>query len=275
MGVLNVTPDSFSDGGLWQNPEQAVEHGLEMVRAGADIIDVGGESTRPRGTHYGSGADRVAGDEEAGRVVPVIRALREAGVPCISIDTWKGHVARRALEAGAHLVNDVSGLSMDLELGKVVAEAGCPIVLMHMRGTPDTTMSFSDDFSDVLRNVCDELEAAVARALKAGIERDSILIDPGLGFGKKGRDNFRLMAGVKELAKLGYPLLFGASRKSFLGDLTGKKPPVERDWATAATVAAAVLHGVDIVRVHHVSAMVDVARVAQELKEVIEASQRD
>ena len=268
MGVLNVTPDSFSDGGLWESTEQAVEHGLEMLRAGADIIDVGGESTRPRGNHYGAGADVVAGEAEIARVVPVIKALRDEGVPCISVDTWKGGVAQHALEAGAHLVNDVSGLSMDPELGSVVAESGCPIILMHMRGTPETTMSFADQFSDVVQDVCAELGSAVDRALAVGIERDAILLDPGLGFGKKGRDNFVLMAGVQELKKLGFPLLFGASRKSFLGDLTGRKQPIERDWATAATVAAAVLHGVDIVRVHHVEAMVDVARVAQELKRV-------
>ena len=266
MGVLNVTPDSFSDGGLWESTDEAVAHGLEMVRAGADIIDVGGESTRPRGKHYGVGAETVDGEAEIARVVPVIKALRDEGVPCISVDTWKGRVAKRALEAGAHLVNDVSGLSMDPELGSVVAEFGCPIILMHMRGTPDTTMSFADQFTDVLGDVCVELGSAVDRAFAAGIERDAILLDPGLGFGKKGHDNFVLMAGVQELRKLGFPLLFGASRKSFLGDLTGRKRPIERDWATAATVAAAVLDGVDIVRVHHVEAMVDVARVAQELK---------
>lgn len=268
MGVLNVTPDSFSDGGLWNAPEDAILHGVRMWRAGADIIDVGGESTRPRGHHYGEGAERVQWEAEAERIIPVIEGLGKEGVPCISIDTWKHGVARAALDSGAHLVNDVSGLSMDAELGPLVAQAGCPIVLMHMRGTPETTMTFADDFGDVVEDVCSELEEAVQRALASGISRDAILLDPGLGFGKKGRDNFSLMSGVPALRKLGFPLLLGASRKSFLGDVTGRKRPMDRDWATAATVAAAVLSRVEVVRVHHVEAMVDVAKVAQELYDV-------
>jgi dihydropteroate synthase len=267
MGVLNVTPDSFSDGGKWMHRDAAIEAGLRMVEAGADIVDVGGESTRPKGLHYGSGADSISLQEELNRVIPVIQGLHERGVPCISIDTWKSSVASQALDAGAALVNDVSGLQMDPALGEVVARAGVPIVLMHMRGTPETTMDFADSFSDVVTDVCAELMGAVKRALDAGISKECIVLDPGLGFGKRGDDNYALMGRVRELQDLGFPVLMGASRKSFLGDLIGKKEPGLRDWATAATVAGAVLSGVNVVRVHHVEGMVDVVRVSQKLAE--------
>ena len=253
MGVLNVTPDSFSDGGLYLDPEQAAEHALEMERAGADILDIGGESTRP-------GSRGTSAEEELGRVLPVLDRLRSRLKIPISIDTQKAAVAERAIGAGAEMINDVTALRTDPELAEVARRHRLPVILMHMRGVP-RTMQKRPFASDVVRDVVSGLRAAVARARKAGIVKSQILLDPGIGFGKSYKQNCELLARLPELARLGCPLVVGTSRKSFIGHLLGDAPPQERLWGTAATVAASIIAGAHIVRVHDVAEMVQVARV--------------
>ncbi len=263
MGVLNVTPDSFSDGGLYVGLEAAIDAAGSMVEAGASVLDVGGESTRPKGSHYGDGSDRISLQEELDRVLPVIEALSARFDTWISIDTWKAHVAREALERGASLVNDVSGLTMDAAMAPLLAETKAPAVLMHMRGTPDTTMETADSLECVVEDVIEDLRQRVQKAEAAGMERSQIVLDPGLGFGKRGPQNFELLGQLSRLRELDLPLLVGASRKSFLGDVTGRSRPADRDFATAATVAMAVWEGVELIRVHRVDAMMDVLRVCE------------
>lgn len=266
VGVLNVTPDSFSDGGRFESVEAAVARGLELVDEGADVIDVGGESSRPAGATYGEGAASVELQEELRRVLPVIEALaRRTDVP-ISIDTTKAPVARAALEAGAQMVNDVSGLQMDGEMADVVASAGCPIILMHMRGTPASTGAFSS-YRNLLSEVHTELSERVDMAVQAGVDRSQIILDPGLGFGKGTRHNLQLLRRLSFLRCLaGRPVLVGPSRKSFIGEVLGGAPVDRRDWGTAGAVAAAVMAGADMVRVHDVAAMRDVVRVAEAVR---------
>jgi dihydropteroate synthase len=245
MGVLNVTPDSFSDGGEYAASDAAIEHGLRLAAEGADLIDVGGESTRP-------GSPPVALEEELRRVLPVVRELaRRANVP-ISIDTTKAEVARRAVDAGAEVVNDVSGFQRDSELAKVVAQSGAAVCLMHMRGTP-ADMQQRATYSDVLGEVHDELSQALARALQAGVAEDRIALDPGLGFAKAAEQNLLLLRRLGELTQLGRPLLVGASRKSFLGKLSGKPAP-ERVVGSLAAAVVAAQRGASIVRAHDVAA---------------------
>jgi dihydropteroate synthase len=245
MGILNVTPDSFSDGGKYAATHAAVEHGLRLAAEGADLIDVGGESTRP-------GAASVSPEEELRRVVPVVRELsRRAGVP-ISIDTTKAEVARAALEAGAEVVNDVSGLSRDEGLAAVVAESGAAVCLMHMRGTPADMQSHAA-YADLLAEVRDELLQAMASARAAGIEEDRIALDPGLGFAKTAEHNLILLQRLDELTQLRRPLVVGASRKSFLGKLSGK-PAAERLVGSIAAAVIAAWQGASIVRAHDVAA---------------------
>jgi dihydropteroate synthase len=257
MGVLNVTPDSFSDGGKFLSLEKAVDGALAMERAGADILDIGGESTRP-------GSAGTGAAEELARVLPVLEALRGRLKIPISIDTQKASVAEIALGAGAELVNDISGLRNDPELAGVAARRGVPIILMHLRGTPGT-MQQKPFAKYVLRDVVAGLRIAIAKARSAGIAKLQIVIDPGIGFGKSYAQNYELIAGLPNLAKLGYPLMVGTSRKGFIGATlprNGKALPVEeRIWGTAATVAASILNGAHIVRVHDVAEMVKVARV--------------
>jgi dihydropteroate synthase len=258
MGVLNVTPDSFSDGGKYFSLQKAVDSALAMERAGADILDIGGESTRP-----GSGGTTAA--EEITRVLPVLEALRGRLKIPISIDTQKARVAEIALGAGAEMVNDISGLKNDGALAEVAARHNAPIILMRMRGTP-RTMQKAGFAKDVLKDVIAGLKESVAKARKAGIARSQIVLDPGIGFGKSYAQNFELIDRLEEMAKLGYPLLVGTSRKGFIGVTLargGKIRPAEaRIWGTAATVAASILNGAQMVRVHDVAEMVDVARVA-------------
>jgi len=245
MGVLNVTPDSFSDGGKFATLDAAIEHGLRLAAEGADLIDIGGESTRP-------GAPAVSEEEELRRVVPVVRQLaRRAGVP-VSIDTTKAEVARAALDAGAEVVNDVSGLSRDPRLAAAVAESGAAVCLMHMRGTAADMQSHAT-YSDLLAEVRDELRQAIVRARTAGIRQDRIALDPGLGFAKTAEHNLLLLRRLRELTELGRPLVVGASRKSFLGKLSGK-PAAERLVGSVAAAVIAALHGAAIVRVHDVAA---------------------
>jgi dihydropteroate synthase len=259
MGVLNVTPDSFSDGGLYPDAEAAARRALEMEAAGADLIDVGGESTRP-------GSEPVSSETELARVLPVVERLRGRLKIPISIDTQKAAVAEAALEAGAEMVNDVSALRTDPALAAVVCRAGAALVLMHIRGRPKT-MQRGPFARDVMADVTCGLRAALARARAAGIARKRILLDPGIGFGKSGEQNCELLARLPQLARLGCPLVVGPSRKSFLAKLAGGGTEDGRTWATAAAVTAAVLGGAHIVRVHDVAEMVRVARVADAILE--------
>jgi dihydropteroate synthase len=257
MGVLNVTPDSFSGDGLLVGPDwldRVVETGRRMVADGADLLDVGGESTRP-------GSDPVPVEEELRRVVPAVAALRDAVQVPISVDTMKAQVARAALAAGADLVNDVSALRFDPEMARVVAEAGCPVVLMHMKGTPKD-MQRDPQYQDVVAEVRDFLAERIRWAEARGIRRDQVIVDPGFGFGKRPEHNLALVRHLSALRDLGCPVLLGPSRKSTIGIVLGGLPPAERVEGTAAVVALAVAFGVDVVRVHDVRAMARVVRVA-------------
>jgi dihydropteroate synthase len=258
MGIVNVTPDSFSDGGRFLDPGAAVAQALRLAGEGADLVDLGGESTRP-------GAVPVPEEEEIRRVVPVIERLRAGGFPLpISVDTSRGAVARAALRAGADLVNDVRALS-DPDLLRVVAEAGVPVVLMHMRGTP-ADMASRAVYRDVAGEVGAELRAAMERAEKAGVARERILLDPGIGFAKTAEQSLEVLARLGELRALGRPLLVGPSRKSFIGKVTGA--PVEaRLPGTLAAVAAAVLAGAEMVRVHDVGPARQAAQVAAAIRD--------
>jgi dihydropteroate synthase len=245
MGIVNATPDSFSDGGRFLDPGAAIAQALRLAEEGADVVDVGGESTRP-------GAPPVPADEEIARVVPIVAGLRARGFALpISIDTTKAAVARAALDAGADLVNDVAGLA-DPSLAAVVARAGVPVVLMHTRGTP-ADMASRAVYGDVVAEVAAELAAALARAEAAGVARERVILDPGLGFAKTAEHNVALLARVTELRALGRPLLVGPSRKSFIGKLTGAEVG-DRLPGTLAAVTACVLAGVELVRVHDVAA---------------------
>jgi len=260
MGVLNVTPDSFSDGGRYTDLEAAVAHGLEALREGADLVDVGGESTRP-------GAARVDGPTEAARVLPVIRELAAAKVP-MSIDTTRAEVASAALAAGVCAVNDVSGGLADPDMAKVVADAGCPWVLMHWRGH-SRNMQRLATYRDVVKEVRDELRQRADAAIAAGVDPERIIVDPGLGFAKTAEHNWRLSAHLDEIVALGFPVLVGASRKSYLGALLagpdGAPRPIDgREAATVATSVLAVLAGAWGVRVHDVVGTVDALKVLHE-----------
>lgn len=258
MGVLNLTPDSFSDGGLLCDPARAIDIAEEMQSAGADLIDVGAESTRP-------GATPVPAAEEIARLHPVLRPLAHRLRIPISIDTYKAETAAFALDEGAAMVNDISGLEYDAALGPVVASRGAPVVLMHTRGRPED-MYARASYDDVVDEVRLELDQRIQRAIGYGIAREQIVLDPGLGFGKRAEQSLRLLAGVHRLATLGRPLLIGASRKSFMNVATGPLEPGARDWPSAAAVTAAVLSGAHIVRVHRVREMVQVVRVADAIR---------
>lgn len=259
MGVLNVTPDSFSDGGRWLAPDAAITHGLALSEAGADLVDIGGESTRP-------GAQRVPVEEEQRRVLPVVRALARAGV-LVSIDTMRAATAQAALDAGAVLVNDVSGGMADPAMAPMLARTGAPAVLMHWRGH-STDMDQLARYGDVVADVRAELAARLEHAAEAGVDPQRVVLDPGLGFAKRSEHNWSLLAALPVLAGLGRPLLIGASRKRFLGALLPQadgtpRPPAARDDATAAISALAAAAGVWGVRVHDVAASRDAVAVAE------------
>ena len=257
MGVLNVTPDSFSDGGKFFDVQRAVQRALVMQHDGADIIDIGAESTRP-------GSLEISAAEELSRLLPVLEALREKLKIPISVDTQKAAVAEIALGAGAEIINDISGLHHDPRLAEVVAKHGAPLILMHMRGTP-RTMQKGPFAREVVKDVVSGLRKSIATARKHSVPRSKIVIDPGIGFGKSYPQNYELLTKLPELAKLGYPVMVGTSRKGFLGATLSKngKPAAsdQRRWGTAATVAASILNGAHIVRVHDVAEMAQVARV--------------
>jgi dihydropteroate synthase len=259
MGILNVTPDSFAESRRTKSTRRAIDAALRMEAEGADIIDIGGESTRP-------GATPVPADEERARVLPVIEGLAgRLGVP-ISIDTYKAAVAQDALAAGAVLVNDISGLQFEPALAGVAAAAGAAMVLMHTRGRP-RTMNDEAVYGDVMADVIRELRDSIAVATAAGVPREQIIVDPGVGFAKLAVHSYGVLARFPELAAaLDRPLLVGPSRKSFMRNALGGRPAPERDWGTAAAVTAAVLNGAHIVRVHAVAEMVQVVRVAEEIR---------
>jgi len=258
MGVLNVTPDSFSDGGKFLDPQRAVEHALEMERAGADLLDIGGESTRP-------GSTGTAAETELARILPVLEGLHGALKIPIAVDTRKSQAAEAAISAGAQIINDISGLRFDPRIAEVAHRRGVPLILMHMRGEP-ATMQKGPFARDVMKDVVQDLRASIRKARAAGVRKSQIIIDPGIGFGKSFEQNYELLRKLPELAKLGHPLLVGTSRKGFLGTTLARNgkpaPPEERLWATAATVTASILGGAHIVRVHDVAEMAQVARVA-------------
>ncbi len=252
-GVLNVTPDSFSDGGKYLDPDRAFAHAIELEDAGADLIDIGAESTRP-------GSTRTSEAEELRRLVPVLKRLRGKLTVPISVDTYKSAVAAKALELGAEIVNDPSGLTFDPDLARTAAQGGAGLILCHMRGTPDTWPKLPP-LKNPTQTIATELDAAVHRAVRAGLERRQIVIDPGLGFGKRKEQNAEVLAHLEELARLDLPLMVGASRKHFL-----PKPSEEgREYATAAAVTASILNGAHLVRVHDVAAMKPVVEVADEI----------
>jgi dihydropteroate synthase len=252
MGIVNVTPDSFADGGQHLDPDAAIAAALQMVRDGADVVDIGAESTRP-------GADPLPAGEEWRRLAPVLEGLRgRLGVP-ISIDTYKAEVAERAIALGAAIVNDVSALQNDPALAGVVARSGAVVVLMHHRGR-SRDMYARAEYADVAGEITRELRERVDAAVAAGIARDRIVVDPGIGFGKRAAHSMAAIAGLPVLATLGLPILVGPSRKSYLTSAVGDVPAADRLWATAAAVTASILYGAHIVRVHDVREMVQVAR---------------
>jgi dihydropteroate synthase len=257
MGILNVTADSFSDGGRYLKADDAIQHGLRLLYAGADIIDVGGESTRP-------GADFVAPEEEAARVVPVIQALVKAGA-VVSIDTMHTSTARAALQAGAHIVNDVSGLTFEPDMPALIAETGAPYVLMHRRGDQQT-MTTEANYTDVVAEVLQELGELRDKFLAEGVKPEQLIIDPGVGFAKDAEHNWALLRATERFRALGHPVLIGTSRKRFLGSLLGERnkpvPPAQRDAATAATSALAAAAGAWCVRVHDVESSLHAVKVA-------------
>jgi len=253
MGVLNLTPDSFYDGGRFMDVNAAVEHALQMEADGADIIDIGGESTRP-------GAEEINTDEELARVMPIIERLVDQIQVPISIDTYKSKVARNALQAGVQIVNDISGLRFDLQMAATAAEFGATVIIMHIKGQPKN-MQVNPTYSDLMGEIISYLHDSKNLAIKANIPAKQIVVDPGIGFGKKLMDNYEILRRMGELRALGCPILVGPSRKSFIGNVL-HLPPDERLEGTAAAVACAILNGADIVRVHDVKEMKRVVTIA-------------
>lgn len=258
MGILNVTPDSFFGGGRYLDAQSAVGQAFELEKAGADILDIGGESTRP-------GADPISLEEEIARVLPVVEGLRgKLRIP-ISLDTQKAKVAEAGLKEGAEIINDVSGLRTEPELAEVVRRHRASLILTHMRGSPKS-MHQGPFARDVMRDILQGLRASILIARRAGIPRAKLLLDPGIGFGKNYKQNFEILARLPELARLGYPVVAGVSRKGFIGWALAEKrqpwPPEKRQWGTAAAVTAAILNGAHIVRVHDVSEALQISRIA-------------
>lgn len=246
MGILNVTPDSFSDGGEWHTIDAAVAHAIEMVQEGADFIDIGGESTRP-------GHTQISAEEEIARIVPVIKAVRAAVAVPLSVDTYKSAVARAACEAGIDMINDIWGCKYDAEIAAVAAEFGVPIILMHNREKAN--------YSFLIEDMIQDLSESIQIALTAGVARHNIILDPGCGFAKSFEDNLNVVHHLRRFTELGYPVLLGTSRKRFIGTVLGDAPFKERDEGTAATTALGIVNGAQLFRVHNVKANADVARM--------------
>ena len=254
MGVINITPDSFSDGGRYFDKDKALERGFQLIEEGSDIIDIGGESTRP-------GSEPISPEEEIGRVVPLITALRKRTDTLISIDTTKSEVAQAALDAGADIINDISALRFDPRMAPLVAEEDVPVILMHMKGTPKT-MQVNPTYEDVLLEVKAFLEESIDKAQASGIKKEKIIIDPGIGFGKRLKDNLILINNLHMLEELERPILIGVSRKSFIGSILDS-PPEERLEGTIASAVLSVIHGAHILRIHDVSSVKKAVRVAE------------
>lgn len=254
MGILNVTPDSFSDGGECASIETALYQGKKLVAAGADILDIGGQSTRP-------GAVQISLAEELNRTIPVIQALRSAVAVPISIDTTRSEVVIAAVEAGAHLVNDISGGTFDRQMFSTVAQLQVPLILMHLRGTPQTMQQLTE-YENLIGEISKFLAGQIEQAVAAGIARSQLIIDPGIGFAKTYEQNLELLRHLSEFRALGVPLLVGPSRKSFIGHVLQQSDPKQRIWGTAAACCAAIAGGADILRVHDINEMRDVCRVA-------------
>ena len=258
MGILNVTPDSFSDGGEFNSLETALAQARKMIANGVDLIDIGGESTRPK-------AEAVSVEEELNRVIPVIYELRQETTVPISIDTTKAIVAAEAIAAGADLVNDISGATVDDQMFETVAQLDVPIILMHIRGTPKTMQSLTE-YQDVVAEVAQFLKLQVAKATASGIDRAKILIDPGIGFAKTAEQSLELLQRLSELKVLNLPILVGVSRKSFMRPILNKERAKDRIWGTASACYSAIARGADILRVHDVAQMYDVCRVADAIE---------
>lgn len=257
MGILNITPDSFSDGGEFYTPETALNQVRNMVTQGADIIDIGGQSTRP-------GAIQISLDEELNRVIPIIKTIRsELSIP-ISIDTTRSIVAQAAIKAGADLVNDISGGTFDPNMFAIVAQFNVPIILMHIRGTPQTMQQLTD-YQDLIGEISQFLQTQINQALAFGVKLEQIIIDPGIGFAKTYEQNIELLRRLGEFQSFGVPILVGVSRKSFIGHILQQSDPKQRIWGTAAACCVAIASKADIVRVHDVGPMYDVCRVADKI----------
>jgi dihydropteroate synthase len=257
MGVLNVTPDSFSDGGIYFQRDKAIEHGLSMAKDGADIIDVGGESTRPY-------SEKISAEEEMDRVIPVIQALSKELHILISIDTCKADVARQALKAGASIINDISAFRFDSEMISVAADAGVPVILMHMQGTP-ADMQANPTYENLIPEILDFLKNAMDRGVTGGIKKDMIIVDPGIGFGKSFDHNLQVIRELAQFNVLERPILLGPSNKAFIGHILHKEPH-ERDTGSMAAVAAGVLNGAHIVRVHNVKKTIETVKMIDAIK---------
>ena len=260
MGIVNVTPDSFSDGGKFFSPEVAISHASKLISQGADIIDIGGESTRP-------GAEQVSESEELKRVIPVIEKIRtDNPTILISIDTTKASVAKHAVEAGADIINDVSGLSFDNNMTGIVKSLDVPVVIMHMKGNPQN-MQLNPKYKDIVNEILDFFKMKIKIAIQSGINRSMIILDPGIGFGKTVEHNFELLSRLNEFNVLELPIMIGPSRKSFIG-ITLDLPPEDRVEGTAAAVSAGVMNGASIVRVHDVKSMKRVVRIIEKIRNV-------
>ena len=257
MGILNVTPDSFSDGGLYDTVNAAIDRARQMMQDGADILDIGGQSTKPN-------AEEITLEQELHRVIPIVTALRNDSSfdrVAISIDTTKALVAKLATEAGADMINDVSGATFDECMLATVAKLGVPIILMHLRGTPKTMQQMTN-YANLTEDVIEFLRDRMTAAIEAGIRSDRLIIDPGIGFAKTGEQSLELLREIKKFNVLNAPILIGTSRKSFIGKILDQPDPTKRIWGTAATCAAAIAHGANLIRVHDVAEMADVMRVS-------------
>ena len=258
MGILNVTPDSFSDGGLFYNTDEAVSHALQLIEYGIDIIDIGGESTRP-------GAKKISEEEEIQRIIPVVKEIRELSPEIIiSIDTTKSIVAQKAIQCGANIINDISGFSFDNKMIDVIRETKVPVIIMHMQGDP-SNMQNNPVYNDLITDISSFFKSKIKLAIDAGIKKKQIILDPGIGFGKKVRDNFQLINQLNEFCKLGFPVMIGPSRKSFIGT-TLNLPVDDRLEGTAAAVAVGVMNGARIVRVHDVKEIKRVVTIVEKIR---------